>query len=310
MFAETSRMVSKLLFALAAAAVAAVRADPPAKQCPDGGVRFDGHASFADNEKPLHLSKEAVLTIDVSEETPSGGEPKKSIYTHKVPLSDYNLESQITYGFCAKLDGLDSRKISLRAHILDQAEDDRVEYIGETVVTAGSDSYEADLTLSKVEAGGSSGEPSVADCQFGQMAEDVTGIAVKASVKLAAKKNLPKPSYLAVTLREIDPESGEPEVISIFSGDVSSIYEPGKPLPAFLCAKVPVADEPVTYTLAASLHIGWDGFANPDDDERTPKKGDYVSSKEVEVQILFFSLCFARITSLVRVRSSGAGLAA
>ncbi|KAL8454849.1 hypothetical protein Emed_000028 [Eimeria media] len=278
-------MVSKLFFALAAAATVAVHAEPAPKQCPDGGVRFEGHAVFADNEKPLQLSKEAVLTIDVAEETPSGSQPKKPIYTHKVPLSDYKLDSQITYGFCTKLEGLDSRKISLKAHILDQAEDDKVEYIGETVVTAGSDSYEADLTLSKVEPGSGAGEPSVADCQFGQMAEDVTGIAVKASVKLPAKKTLPKPSYLAVTLREVDPDSGEPEVISIFAGDVSSIYEPGKPLPAFLCAKVPVADTPVTYTLDASLHLGWDGFANPDDDERTPKKGDFVSAKEVEVEV-------------------------
>lgn len=278
-------MASKILISLALAAALAVRAEPEANPCPDGGVRFEGHANFEDNEKPLHLSKEAVLTIDVAEEVPSGAEPKTPIYTHNVPLNNYRLDSEITYSFCADLHGLEAKKVSLKAHILDQAEDDKVEFIGETVVTAGSDTYEADLTLAKVEQGTTAGEPSVADCQFGRMAEDVTGIAVKASVKIGFKKALPKPTYLAVTLREVDAESGEPEVISLFAGDISSIYEPGKPVPAFLCAKVPAAEEPVTYTLDASVHLGWDGFANPDDDERTPKKGDFVTRKDVEVLV-------------------------
>lgn len=279
-------MVSKAVLTLALVAGLAVRAEPEAKQCPDGTVRFEGHASFEDNEKPMQLSKDAVLTIDVGEEVPSGAEPKNPIYTHNVPLDKYKLNSEITYGFCADLHGLGSKKVSLKAHILDQAEDDKVEYIGETVVTAGSDTYEADLTLAKVEQGNASGEPSIADCQFGRMAEDVTGIAVKASVKISAKKSLPKPTYLAVTLREIDAESGEPEVISIFAGDISGIYEPGKPVPAFLCAKVPVSEEPATYTLDASVHLGWDGFANAEDDERTPRKGDFVTPKEVEVEVV------------------------
>lgn len=279
-------MVSKLVVTLALAAGLAVRADPEPKQCPDGTVRFEGRASFEDNAKPMQLSKDAVLTIDVAEEVPSGAEPKSAMYTHNVPLDKYKLDSEITYSFCADLKGLESKKVSLKAHILDQAEDDKVEYIGETVVTAGSDSYEADLTLAKVEQGTTSGEPSIADCQFGQMAEDVTGIAVKASVKLGTKKGLPKPTYLAVTLREMSTESGEPEVISIFAGDISSIYEPGKPVPAFLCAKVPVSEEPVIYTLDASVHLGWDGFANADDDERTPRKGDLVTTKDVEVEVI------------------------
>lgn len=278
-------MAPKLFISLALAAALAVHAEPEANPCPDGGVRFEGHANFEDNEKPLHLSKEAVLTIDVAEEVPSGAEPKTPIYTHNVPLKNYRLDSEITYSFCADLHGLEAKKVSLKAHILDQAEDDKVEFIGETVVTAGSDTYEADLTLAKVEQGTTAGEPSVADCQFGRMAEDVTGIAVKASVKIGSKKALPKPTYLAVTLREVDADSGEPEVISLFAGDISSIYEPGKPVPAFLCAKVPASDEPVTYTLDASVHLGWDGFANADDDERTPKKGDFVTRKDVEVLV-------------------------
>lgn len=278
-------MVTKALIPLALAAAFAVRAEPDPKQCPDGGVRFEGHASFEDNEKPMQLSKDAVLTIDVAEEVPSGSEPKSPIYTHTVPLKGYTLDSEITYNFCADLQGLDAKKVSLKAHIVDQAEDDKVEFIGETVVTAGSDTYEADLTLAKVEHGATGGQPTVADCQFGQMEEEVNGIAVKAFVKLNAEKALPKPTYLAVTLREVNTESGEPEVISIFAGDISGIYEPGKPVPAFLCAKVEAADEPVTYTMDASVHLGWDGFANPEDDERTPKKGDYVTKKKVEVEI-------------------------
>lgn len=279
-------MAPKLLVALALAAGLAVRADPEAKQCPDGSVKFEGHAAFEDNEKPLQLSKDAVLTINVGEEVPSGAEPKNPIYTHNVPLDKFKLDSEITYSFCADIHNLGSKKISLKAHILDQAEDDKVEFIGETVVTAGSDSYEADLTLAKVEQGSASGEPSVADCQFGQMADDVTGIAVKAFVKIGVKKALPKPTYLAVTLREVSTETGEPEVISIFAGDISGIYEPGKPVPAFLCAKVPVTEEAATYTLDASVHPGWDGFINAEDDERTPKKGDFVTKKDVAVEVV------------------------
>lgn len=279
-------MVPKFLLPLALAAALAVRAEPEANQCPDGGVRFEGRATFEDNEKPMRLSKDAILTIDVAEEVPSGAEPKTPIYTHNVPLDKYTLDSEITYKFCADLQGLESKKVSLKAHILDQAEDDKVEFIGETVVTAGSDTYEADLTLAKIEQGAGAGDPSVDDCQFGQMAEDVTGIAIKAAVKIGAKKPLPKPTYLAVTLREINTESGEPEVISLFAGDISGIYEPGKPVPAFLCAKVPVADAAVTYTMDASVHLGWDGFGNAEDDERTPKKGDFVSKKDIEVQVI------------------------
>lgn len=279
-------MASKVLIALALSGALAIQAAPEGNQCPNGSVRFEGHVSFEENDKPLYLSKDAVLTIDVAEDVPSGAVPKNPIYTHSVPLNNYRHDRGITYSFCSEVASMESKRISLKAHIMDQAEDDKVEYIGETVVTAGSDAYEADLTLGKVEQGLALGEPSVADCQFGQMASDVTGIAVKAHVKVNPKRALPKPTYLAVTLREIDPDSGEPEVISIFAGDVSGIYEPGKPLPAFLCAKVPVTEEPAVYTLEASLHLGWDGFANPGDDERTPRKGDFATTSPVEVEVV------------------------
>lgn len=277
-------MVSRLLFSLALATALAVRGEPEQKACPDGQVRFEGRASFED-EKPKQLSKEAILTIEVAEEAGSGEKPKAPIYTHNVPLDKYNPEKDITYSFCVNLKGMESKKVSLKAHILDQAEDDKVEYIGETVVSAGSDSYEADLTLAKVEHGRRGGEPSVNDCQFGEMGEDVRGIAVKASVKIGAKSALPKPTFLVVSLREINPENGEADVISLFAGDISSLYEPGKPVPAFLCAKVPVADESIRYTLDASVHMGWDGFANPEDDERTPRKGDLVSNRDLDVLV-------------------------
>lgn len=278
-------MAHKVLMSLALAAAFASAAEPEVNHCPDGGVHFEGKATFEENEKPLKLSKDAVLTIDVAEEVPSGAEPKEPIYTHNVPLDTYTLDTNITYSFCADLHGFESKKVSLKAHIIDEAAEDKVEFIGETVVTGGSETYEADLTLAKVEQGGAAGEPSVADCQFGQMAEDVEGVAVKASVKLGVKKTLPKPTFLAVTLKEVSPESGEPEVISLFAGDISGIYEPGKPVPAFLCAKVPKIEEPTTYTMEASVHMGWDGFANADDEERTPRKGDLVTKKDVEVKM-------------------------
>lgn len=277
-------MVSKLFFSLALATALAVRGEPEQKPCPNGQVRFEGRATFED-ERPKQLSKEAVLTIEVSEEVRSGEKPKAPLYTHNVPLDNYSSEKDITYNFCVNLKGMEAKKISLKAHILDQAENDKVEYIGETVVSAGSDSYEADLTLAKVEQGGTRGDPSVNDCQFGEMGADVRGIAVKASVKIGTRSSLPKPTVLAVSLREINPDNGEADVISLFAGDISGLYEPGKPVPAFLCAKVPVADESLRYTLDASAHMGWDGFANRDDDERTPRKGDLVSKREIDILV-------------------------
>ncbi|OEH79051.1 uncharacterized protein LOC34622340 [Cyclospora cayetanensis] len=275
-------MAPKHLITVALAVALAVHADPDTPKCENGAVHFEGHATFEDNQKPMQLSKEAVLTIDVEEASSSS--TKAPVYSHKVSLDNYSINSDITYNFCADLQGLESKKASLKAHIVDPAEGNKVEYIGETVVTTGSDSYEADLTLAKVEQG-PAGEPSVADCNFGPMSDEVTGIAVKAFVKMTSPKPLPKPTYLAVTLQEINPETGEPEVISLFAGDISTIYEPGKPVPAFLCAKVPTAPDSAKYTLDATVHLGWDGFAKLEDEERTPRKGDLVAKKGTTLEI-------------------------
>ncbi|CDJ41067.1 hypothetical protein, conserved [Eimeria tenella] len=281
-------MAPKHLIAVALAAALAVRAEPEQTPppCAAGEVRFEGRATFDENERPRRLSRDAVLTIDVSEEVASGEEPKEPIYTHTIPLEQYTPESEIPYSFCADMQKLDAQKISLKARILDASEEDRVECIGETVVTAGSDSYEADLTLAKVDSGTSNGELSVADCNFTQLSEDVSGIAVKAAVEIKAPRSLPKPTYLVVTLRETDPDTGAPEVISLFAGDISAIYVPQKPVPAFLCAKVPTApEESVKYTIEAAVHVGWDGYTNPQEEERTPRKGDLVTSEPIEVQV-------------------------
>lgn len=280
-------MAIKGLMFVAFAAALGVHAEPEAPaRCANGEVRFEGHATFEESDRPDTLSKEAVLTIDVSEEVASGEEPKTPIYTHTVPLEKYTPEAEIPYAFCVDLSSVEAKKISLKARVTDPDGEAKVECIGETVVTAGSDSYEADLTLAKVDGSSSTNEPSVADCNFAQLAEDVTGIAVKATVKIGAPKALPKPTYLVVTLKETDAETGEPEVISLFSGDISAIYEPERPVPAFLCAKVPTtAEEIPKYTLEASVHMGWDGYANPNDEDRTLRKGDLVTRKPIEVPI-------------------------
>ncbi|CDJ33367.1 uncharacterized protein EMH_0015770 [Eimeria mitis] len=281
-------MAIKGLVVVAFAAALAVRAEPEApSRCPNGEVRFEGRATFEESDRPETLSKDAVLTIDVSEEAASGEEPKTPIYTHTVPLESYTPDAEIPYAFCVDLQNLDAKKISLKARVSDPEAEAKVECIGETVVTAGSDTYEADLTLAKVDgATSSSNEPSVADCNFAQLSDDVTGVAVKATVQIGAPRTLPKPTYLVVTLRETDSETGEPEVISLFSGDISGIYEPERPVPAFLCAKVSTnADEHPKYTLEASVHLGWDGYAHPNDDERSLRKGDLVTRKPIEVPI-------------------------
>ncbi|CDI76930.1 hypothetical protein, conserved [Eimeria praecox] len=280
-------MLVKALLVVAFAAALDVHAEPEAPtRCANGEVRFEGRATFEEGDRPEKISKEAVLTIDVSEESASGEEPKAPIYTHSIPLEDYTPDAEIPYAFCVDLHNVEAKKISLKARITDPEAEAKVECIGETVVTAGSDTYEADLTLAKVESSISSNEPSVADCNFARLADDVTGIAVKASIKIGAPKALPKPTYLVVTLKETDEETGEPEVISLFSGDISAIYEPERPVPAFLCAKVPAnAEENPKYTLEAFVHLGWDGYANPNDDERTLRKGDLATRRPIEVPI-------------------------
>ncbi|CDJ52367.1 hypothetical protein, conserved [Eimeria brunetti] len=280
-------MKSLLVFAFSAALSVAADPEPAPARCPNGEVRFEGRATFDEHDKPETLSKAAVLTIDVSEEAASGEQPKNPIYTHSVPLEGYTPEAEIPYAFCVDLQSVEAKKISLKARVADPQAEAKVECIGETVVTAGSDAYEADLTLAKVEgSSSSSAEPSVADCNFSRLSEDVTGVAVKATVQIGSPRMLPKPTYLVVTLKETDAETGEPEVISLFSGDISAIYEPEKPLPAFLCAKVPVAPEENTkYTIEATVHLGWDGYASPNDEERSIRKGDLVTRRPIEVPI-------------------------
>ena len=280
-------MAIKGMIVVAFVAALGARAEPGAPPpCANGEVRFEGRATFEGNDGPETLSKEAVLTIDVSEEAASGEEPKAPIYTHTVPLEKYTPDSEIPYAFCVDLHNLDAKRISLKGRITDPEAEAKVECKRETVVTAGSDSYEADLTLTKVDGSTSTNEPSVADCNFAQLAEDVTGIAVKATVQIGAPRALPKPTYLVVSLKETDAETGEPEIISLFSGDISPIYEPERPVPAFLCAKVPATgDAHPKYTIEASVHLGWDGYANPNDDERTLRKGDLVTRRPIEVHI-------------------------
>lgn len=256
--------------------------DLPSEPCPDGQVRFSGDVTFdSEDSQSVPLPTASVLTLTLSSSAEQSAE--SSLHTEELPLPENGELVPVPYSFCVAIPESAGEKLSLVGQVTDKTDKTRVYYLGETVVAKGSTEYEADVSLVSL-LGGSLNSPSIDDCGFAELPADVMGVAIRLSVT-GSFKTLPQPSILVVTLRAPSEAGEEPDVVSVFSGDVSGLVQPGQPLPAFLCAKVPEADKDAAYSVQAALFVGWEGREN-DGEERVPRKGDFVSSEDTKIQFV------------------------